>query len=56
MIILTGAGAMFVGVTGAGLMGLASIYLVVKLGLMTYQLVLVSVFSIVIILAWRMNQ
>jgi hypothetical protein len=56
MIILTGAGAMFVGVTGAGLMGLASIYLVVKLGLMTYQLVLVSAFSIVIILAWRMNQ
>ena len=56
MIILTGAGAMFVGVTGAGLMGLASVYLVVKLGLMTYQLVLVTVFSIAIITAWRMNQ
>ena len=55
IIILTGAGAMFVGVAGAGLMALVGFALVVKLGLLTSSLVWVSVVSLVIIVAWRMN-
>lgn len=56
VVVLAGAGAMFVGGVGAGIMSLVGFGIIIKIGLLSGVLAWASILTLIIVVAWRISQ